>query len=102
MKAKLQYAASIAALIATSIGMAVLTGCATAVLGAVCYARFAVWLAGSGEVARLVGQAVLWYALASPFRFLANVAAFALHALGEGNRVVRWKLLEVGLPTAAK
>lgn len=72
-------------------------GVATALLGLMLYPWLARALVAEAAVGELAAAALLWFALAAPFRHLAAVALMALHALGEGPRIVRWKLAEVAL-----
>jgi O-antigen/teichoic acid export membrane protein len=52
------------------------------------------WLSHDAEIAGPLGVSVFWFALAAPFRFFGSTAAFVLHALADGPRVVRWRLIE--------
>lgn len=81
--------------------LALAIGAGAGALGLAFYPYLVEALAGGGEVGILAGNAIGWYALAAPFRLLAGTASFTLHALGHGVAVVRWKLLEAGLKTAA-
>ncbi|ATQ67690.1 MULTISPECIES: MATE family efflux transporter [Methylosinus] len=83
------------------LGLALLTGLLCGALGWLLYPTAARWLAGEGDVASLVGEGVFWHALAAPFRFVVNIGAFVLHALGRGPSVVRWKLTEAAAKIAA-
>lgn len=80
-----------------ALAVAALLGIAVAALGVVLYPRAAYWVAEEERVAELASGALLLFALATPLRLLAAVAVMALHALGHGPVVVRWKLAEVGL-----
>lgn len=77
--------------------LTVALGAAAGVLGVFLYPRIVGMLAGESEIAALARNAIIWYALAAPFRFFASSGAFALHALGRGVLVIRWKLIEVAL-----
>lgn len=89
-----------AIVIGQTLGLAMLAGVACCALGLSFYPSLARWLVGEGELATLIGEGVFWYSLAAPFRFLINIGAFVLHALGHGATVVRWKLTEVVAKTA--
>ena len=80
-----------------ALAVAAVLGIAMALAGFVFYPKIAYWVTGDTGVARLAAQALVWYALAAPFRFLAAVAVMSLHALGGGAVVLRWKMVEVGL-----
>ncbi|MDD4965083.1 MAG: MATE family efflux transporter [Gallionella sp.] len=80
-----QYALSTAAIL----------GGVAMVVGWLCYPHLATWLVGRGEVSTFVQDAVFWYSLGAPFRVVAATAIFTLHALGEGQRVVIWKCIEL-------
>lgn len=84
------------AVVAPTLGFALLAGLFCCVLGIGSYSWVARWIAGDGEVATLVATGVFWYSVAAPFRFLSNTCAFALHTLGDGMAVMRWKLVEFG------
>ena len=77
------------------LAIAALLGVITSVVGVLLYPRLAMWLVGSGEVSKLVANAVFWYSMGAPFRLVATATIFILHALGEGRLVVVWKCIEV-------
>lgn len=80
-----------------ALAIAALLGVTVSLLGLLLYPHMATWLVGSGDVSSLVADAVFWYSLAAPFRFVASAAVFILHALGDGKPVVALKCIEVGL-----
>lgn len=83
--------------VAPALGVALLAGLFCCILGMTCYSWVARCIAGDGEVATLVATGAFWYSFAAPFRFLSNTSALALHTLGDGAAVVRWKLVEFGV-----
>lgn len=90
-----------AQMVGHALGLALAAGLCCCALGLAAYPALAEALAGDREVARLIGEAVFWYSLAAPFRFLTNTSAFALNALGFGAAVARWKLTEFVAKAAA-
>ncbi len=80
-----------------ALAVALLLGLLVTAVGLLLYPQLAHWVTADPTVAELAAEALFWYALATPFRFLAAVAVMALHALGDGVAVLRWKLTEVGL-----
>jgi Na+-driven multidrug efflux pump len=75
-------------------GLALAAGLCCCVFGICAYPAAARALAGDGEVSALIGDAIFWYSIAAPLRFLTNTSAFTLHAMGRGAMVARWKLAE--------
>jgi hypothetical protein len=84
-----------------ALGLSIVVGAGCGALGFAIYPRLAAAIAGEGEIAALIASAIQWHALTAPLRFLANSAAFALHALDEGPQLVRWKLTEAGVKALA-
>lgn len=64
--------------------------------GALIYPLLARWLtSGQAYWHTLLAQALPWFIAGAPFRLINACAAFALHATGQGQLAIRWKLSEV-------
>jgi O-antigen/teichoic acid export membrane protein len=74
--------------------VAAATGLCCCAFGLAFYPGLIGWLSDDAEIAGPLGVSVFWFALAAPFRFFSSTAAFVLHALADGPRVVRWRLIE--------
>lgn len=61
-----------AQVVGRTLGLALAAGLCCCALGLAAYPALAEALAGDREVARLIGEAVFWYSLAAPFRFLTK------------------------------
>jgi hypothetical protein len=75
--------------------LASLIGAGAGTLGCLVYRDFIAAVTGGEEIAAIASSAIVWFGLSSPFRFFVNVCSFALHALGDGSAVVRWKTFAV-------
>lgn len=74
--------------------LAVGAGVCCSICGLLFYPWLGERLVGDERIASFIDDGVFWYSVAAPFRFLSNVSAFILHAVGRGSLVVRWKLIE--------
>lgn len=79
------------------LGIAVITGSATATIGFFTYSHLALWVTTDEKVTEFTQAAVPWYAATALFRQLSSVAMMTLHALDKATLTFRWRLLEVGL-----
>ncbi|MBF0096721.1 MAG: polysaccharide biosynthesis C-terminal domain-containing protein [Magnetococcales bacterium] len=80
-----------------SLGMACVLGVGLAIAGVLFYPGLARHIVADPAIAALASQALIWYALATPMRFLSTAMGMILHVLGEGRFVVWGKGAEVVL-----
>jgi len=74
---------------------ALVSGTCFGALGLCLYPRLVGALAGDREIAALAASGIAWFAAAAPFRAFSGMAGLALHGLGSGSYVLRWRTAEL-------